>query len=174
MLVACRLAGLSALGAHYAGLNARTQFGPQGPSRAKLEARPTVQPEVRRRHSGGTRLRGIREEPCAACYSPLPRLRHSPPPLRPSPPRSCSSIALIATSGGWTTGARTPTPSQPPSWEPAAPASHYGPRYFRLERSRTRPAIVASRLFACSTLARTARRTAPTVAMAFPAAAPKI
>ena len=44
----------------------------------------------------------------------------------------------------------------------------------RLERSRTRPAIAASRLFACSTLARTARRTAPTVATAFPAAAPKI
>jgi hypothetical protein len=28
MLVACRLAGLSALGAHYAGVRARTQFGP--------------------------------------------------------------------------------------------------------------------------------------------------
>ena len=27
MLVACRLAGLSALGAHYAGVGARTQFG---------------------------------------------------------------------------------------------------------------------------------------------------
>ena len=45
---------------------------------------------------------------------------------------------------------------------------------FPAERSRTRPAIAASRLFACSTLARTARRTAPTVATAFPAAAPKI
>ena len=28
MLVACRLAGLSALEAHYAGLNALAQFGP--------------------------------------------------------------------------------------------------------------------------------------------------
>ena len=28
MLVACRLAGLSALGAHYADLNALAQFGP--------------------------------------------------------------------------------------------------------------------------------------------------
>ena len=28
MLVACRLAGLSALEGHYAGVRARTQFGP--------------------------------------------------------------------------------------------------------------------------------------------------
>ena len=35
MLVACRLAGLSALEGHYAGLNARTQFGPTQRSRNK-------------------------------------------------------------------------------------------------------------------------------------------
>jgi hypothetical protein len=35
MLVACRLAGLSALEGHYAGLNARAQFGATQRSRDK-------------------------------------------------------------------------------------------------------------------------------------------
>ena len=42
MLVACRLAGLSALDGHYAGLNGRTQYGPTQQRRSGRNANVTL------------------------------------------------------------------------------------------------------------------------------------
>jgi hypothetical protein len=114
-----------------------------------------------------------RADPCAAYYSPLQPPQHSRHQLRLRQSRQRSSllIASTSTSGNWTTGVRTPIPSPLPSWVPAVLATLCGPQYFLLERSRTRPTIVDSLLFACSIPAHIARSGEPGVAMALRAAA---
>jgi hypothetical protein len=62
MLVACRLAGLSALGAHYAGVNRRAQCGADANSRAHASQRAGF---------GGAELAGpAQERPARAPTAP--------------------------------------------------------------------------------------------------------
>ncbi len=82
MLVACRLAGLSALEGHYAGLNASAQFGP---TRAGLASKPS-------RHARNH----------APLADPAGRLPSSSPLRRPAAPRlPASGFVAASDSRAW-------------------------------------------------------------------------
>ena len=78
MLVACRLAGLSALEAHYAGVNAEAQSGPTQRSRrpsavsamrvAGGSSKGILGPSVARARNAGTAGTGSRREPSPSAF----------------------------------------------------------------------------------------------------------